>query len=311
MKKILALVMAAVMTFSLTACTTEETNTEASQTLTIGAIAAVAILPMIIAQENGYFEELGLDINIEIFKNAKDRDAALQAGELDGVLCDQVAIAIYQNAGIDMQITGITDGVFQLIAGKDSGINSVSDLAGKTVAISENTVIEYTLDQILIENNVDVNSVEKIAIPALPTRLEMLNAGEIDASLMPDPFSDAALAAGGSLIAAVDSQTGDYISVTAFLQEVIDTKLPEIKGFYKAYNKGVEYLNNTDVSEFEDQIIDIIGYPETMKGNIKLPLFRENMVPETEQINRVFDWARNKGILSIDISAEDVITNIG
>lgn len=309
MKKILALVMAAVMTFSLTACTSEETL-ESSQTLTIGAIAAVAILPMIIAQENGYFEELGLDINIEIFKNAKDRDAALQAGELDGVLCDQVAIAIYQNAGIDMQITGITDGVFQLVAGKDSGITSVADLAGKTVAISENTVIEYTLDQILVANNVDVDSVEKVAIPALPTRLEMLNAGEIDASLMPDPFSDTAIAAGGSLIASVDSETGDYISVTAFLQEVIDVKLPEIKGFYKAYNKGVEYLNNTDVSEFEDQIIDIIGYPETMKGNIKLPLFRENTVPETEQVNRVFAWARNKGILSADISAEDVITNI-
>lgn len=309
MKKLLSLLMVSVMVFSLAGCS-KESSTSPTQTLTVGAMGSVDILPLVVAQENGYFEEQGLDLNLEIFKNSKDRDAALQAGELDGVLADQVAIAIYQNAGIDMQITGMTDGLFQLVAGKDSGITSIQDMVGKKVAISENTIIEYTLDQTLLANGIAVDSIEKIVIPPLPTRLEMLNAGEVDAALMPNPFSDAALSAGGTLVTAVDSQTGDYISITGFLQEAIDTKLPEIEAFYRAYNQGVEYLNSTDISEFEDTVISVVGYPEAMKGNISLPLFKQNELPKNEQIEKVFAWAKEKGILALDITAEDVTVEI-
>ena len=195
--------------------------------LTIGVMGSIDTMPLIIAQENGFFDTHGVEVNVEVFKAAKDRDAALQAGALDGVLCDEVAIAIYQNADIDMKITGITDGQFALVAGANTGINTVNDLVGKKVAISENTVIEYTLDTILEANGVAIDSVEKVAIPPMPTRLEMLNSGEVDAALMPNPFSDAAVSAGGTIIEKVDS-TGKYISVTAFTQEAIDTKANEI-----------------------------------------------------------------------------------
>ena len=73
----------------------------------MGSIDAV---PLVIAEQNGYFEEEGVDLDLQIFKAANDRDAALQAGELDGVLCDETAISIYQNSGIDMKITGTTNG---------------------------------------------------------------------------------------------------------------------------------------------------------------------------------------------------------
>lgn len=82
------------------------------------------------------------------YKSANDRDAALQAGELEGVLCDETAIEIYQNAGLDMKIKGKTDGGFALLAGQGTGIENVKGLEGKRIAISENTVIEYTLDQL-------------------------------------------------------------------------------------------------------------------------------------------------------------------
>ena len=61
-------------------------------TLSFGAMGSIDAVPLVIAQEKGYFEEEGLNVNLEIFTAAKDRDAALQAGELDGVLADEAAI---------------------------------------------------------------------------------------------------------------------------------------------------------------------------------------------------------------------------
>jgi NitT/TauT family transport system substrate-binding protein len=278
--------------------------------LTIGVMGSVDIIPLVVAQEEGLFENQGVEVNVEIFSAAKDRDAALQAGALDGVICDEVAIAIYQNAGIDMKITGITDGSFALVSGKDSGVSTIADLAGKKIAISENTVIEYTVDKLLEENNMAVADVEKVVIPAMPTRLEMLNNGEVEAALLPNPFSDAALQAGGQLIGQVDS-TGKYISVSAFLQSAIDEKADAIHAFYEAYDEAAEKLNTTDVSVYEPLIMDIVGYPESMAGQITLPLFRNNTLPPFEEIEEVLEWAKAKGLLEKDLTVQDIVSEVG
>ena len=76
---------------TLTACGSEKTQqpsttqTDETITLNFGAMGSIDAVPLVIAQENGYFKEEGLNVNLEMFTAAKDRDAALQAGQLDGV----------------------------------------------------------------------------------------------------------------------------------------------------------------------------------------------------------------------------------
>lgn len=313
MKKLMVLTLASMMAFSTVGCSSQDASAKETkaltETITIGVMGSVDAIPLVIAQEKGYFEEAGVEVQVEVFKAAKDRDAALQADALDGVLADQVAIAIYQNAGIDMKITGITDGQFGLVAGANSGIASIEDIKGKKIGISENTVIEYTLDKILEDNGMTPDDVEKVVIPPMPNRLEMVNSGQIDAAIMPNPFSDAAEAAGGKTIEKIDN-TGRYISVTAFKQDVIDTKEAELKAFYSAYDKAVEYLNTTDISEYEDTIITVVGYPEDMRGNIIMPTFRKNQLPESAQIEEVLTWSTHKGLLTKELKSEDVVYEI-
>lgn len=323
MKRILAIVMAVAIALTSAGCTNNSNNdtvgsseiassTESAEKVVInlGVMGSIDVLPLVIAQENGYFDANGLEVNVEMFRAAKDRDAALQAGAIDGVTSDQVAISLYQNAGIDMKITGITDGEFVLVAGKDSGIEHAADLIGKKIAISENTVIEFSVDQILGRAGLAVDSVEKVVIPSMPTRLELLNSGEVDAALMPSPFSDAAIAAGGVVIERIDSK-GQYISVVAFLNAFIEMNPEAIKGFYRAYNEAVDYLNQTDVSVYEDVVIRVVGYPETMKGNILVPTFRKNQLPPESELLQVLEWANQKCLLSKVVTPEDMLSTIG
>lgn len=312
-KRVLGLLLATSTIFTLGACSpTKEASSKAptKQTLTFGVMGSIDAVPFIIAKEKGYFEKEGVDINIENFKNSKDRDAAFQAGTLDGVICDEVAISLYQNSDFDVKITGVTDGDFMLIAGKDSGIKSLEDIKGKSVAISEKTAIEYTLDKVLESKSLKANDVEKSVIPAIPTRLEMLNSNKVSAALLPEPFSSMAIANGGILLGSA-TELASYPSVSAFTQKSIDAKSSEIKSFYKAYNKAVNYINSTPVSEYEDLIIQTVGYPEEMKGKITLPKFRETTLPKDSEVQSAIDWCTNNKLIDKTLTSKDVMSKVG
>lgn len=312
-KKVMALAMTLALSVSMIACGNEkkeDSSQKENTLLRLGVMGSIDAVPLVIAQEKGYFEEEGVNLDLQIFKAAKDRDAALQAGELDGVLCDEVAISIYQNSDIDMKITGTTNGFWTLVAGKDSGIASVADLKGKKVGISENTMIDYLADYIATENGIKASDIEKVAIPAMPARLEALKNNQIDAAILPAPFNDTAVADGGIEVTKIYNKD-IMISVTGFLQNVIDNNAEAIKGFYNAYNKAIEFMNNNDIAEYEDVVISTVGYAEEMRGNIILPELKTNYLPAEENVQKVLDWSKNKGLLQKDITAKDVISNVG
>lgn len=313
-KKMLTLFSASLLVVSMSACsaTKEKTNTSNTkmQTLNIGAISSVDVVPIVIADVKGYFKKQGLEVKFQTFKSPSDRDAALQAGNLDGLICDEIGICLYQNGGLDVKITGVTDGNFILVAGADSGIKDIKSVKGKSVAISEKTSIEYTLDKILEKNSMKPTDVIKTIVPAIPTRFEMLRNKKVDLALLPEPFATLAIKEGGIAIESA-SKLGTYPSVTAFTQKSIDNKNSEIKAFYKAYNETVNYINSTPVSEYEDIVIKTVGYPQEMKGKINLPKFRQNILPTEDGLKAVIDWTTNKGLIKKVFNPKDLMNSIG
>ncbi len=312
--KLMIICTAVMLLISLTACSSPNNGPEpggekVAKDLNFGAVGSVEVIPIIIAEEKGYFENEGIKVNFQSFKSAKDRDAAFQSGTLDGIICDEVAVALYQNADFDVKITGYTDGNFMLIANPESGIKSISELKGKSIAISEKTCIEYTLDTILEKNSLLGSDVQKSMVPAIPTRLEMLRTNKVNAALLPEPFSTLAIKDGGILLGSANA-SGIYTSVTAFTQAAIDSKAAEIKAFFRAYNKAVDYVNSTPIAEYEDIIIKTVGYPEDMKGKIELPEFRKNALPEEADIKAVITWAAKNNLLKKELSPKDLTSSI-
>lgn len=306
----LFILIACLLVSALSGCAPDKTPAEVPSTLTMGLTPSVDAIPFVIAKDKGFFEKQGIAVNFEIFKSAKDRDAAFQSGALDGVLSDQVGVCLYQNGGFDVKITGITDGDFMLVAGKNSGIKSIQDLKGKKIAISEKTVIEYTLDKILEKNSITPEEVEKVAIPPIPTRLEMLKNNQVDAALLPEPFSSFAMNDGAVLLDSAYTE-GMFPAISAFTQKAIDAKGKEISKFYKAYGEAVTYVNKTPIAEYEDLVIKTIGYPEEMKGKIKLPEFRNNALPSDAALSSAIEWAAKKGLVKETLKPSDMVNTIG
>ena len=304
--RIINLVFVGLLMVTMVGCMTFEKSTRSEETFVIGLMPSEDAIPFILAKDQGFYEKEGIDVQLEVFKSAKDRDAAFQAGNLDGIIGDQVAIALYQNADFDVKIVSYTDCDFYLIAGKDSGIQTINDLVNRSVAISENTVIEYTLDKMLLNNNIQSTSVAKTAIPPIPTRVEMLNNNKVDAALLPQPFATFAMNEGGILIDKA-SENGLRPSVIAFTQSSIDANKEQIGQFINAYNQAVQYANQTPITEYEDLVIDTVGYPEDMKGKITLPTFSEIALPSSEELVSAIEWVEDKELSKKSISPEDLI----
>lgn len=275
----------------------------------IGMMSSSDVIPYVLINENGLADKYNFTLNLEVFTSAKDRDAAFQAGELDGVLTDYIGVCLYQNAKFDVKITGITDGDYLLMAGKNTGITDISQIKGRSIAISENTLIDYTLDDILANNKMSSNDVVKEIVPRIPDRLELLRNDKIDLGLMPEPFATLALKDGAVLLGSAN-QFGLYPAVSAFSKKALDEKTEAIKNLYKAYNEAVDYMNKTDIRKYEETVIKAVGYPEEMIGKVEIKPFRTSELPPKTEIEEAVKWASNKGLCSPELTYEQMTYDV-
>ena len=158
----------------------------------------------------------------------------------------------------------------------------------------------------LTKNGMSPADVQKTAIPAVPTRLEVLNSGKVDAALLPEPFGSLALKSGAVELSRATG-IGLYPSVIGMEKKLIDTSRSEIAAFYKAYNDAADYLNSNPISKYEDLVIKTVGYPEDMRGQIKLPTFVKNREPQPGDMDAVRDWAAAKGLCKADAPTDKLV----
>ena len=164
---------------------------------------------------------------------------------------------------MDVKITSKTDGLYHLIAAQNSDISQLTEIKGGTIGISKNTIIEYLTDKML--ENVPEHSAEKVIIPKIPTRLEMLRNNKIDMATLPEPLASVAIDEGGKPLINSE-QLGLNPGIMLFSQDAIDNKRQEIQACYRAYNRAVEYLKEEPLENYIDVLIAEAGFPETIKN---------------------------------------------
>ena len=310
MKKYLLLAISLICVFAVmvSGCGNKQSDKEL-QAITVGVMPDIDSVPIIIAQEKGYFAEEGLKVNIQQFKSAMDRDAALQSGNLDGAISDLLAVAFAKSGGFDVKVTAYTDGDYKLIAGKNENVASPKDLAGKDVAVSKNTIIEYVTDQISVSQSMKEDSINKVVIPQIPTRLEMLQNGKLAAATLPEPMGSIAVANGCKFV--TDSeQLGINPGVMMFTAKCVDNKKAELQAFYRAYNKAVKYLNEHPQDEYMDLIIEKSGFPAIAKTALKLPKYREAGLPQEKDVVDCMKWMNSKGLIKQEFSYKDLVVDL-
>lgn len=278
--------------------------------ITIGVMPSMDYLPLAIAQREGYFEKHEVKVSIEKFLSANQRDIAFQSGTVDGGVTDYTSAALLKAGGFDMKLTSKCQAPFYIVASAQSGINNLSELKGKKVAVSQNTVIDFCVDMALASVGLTPSDVEKIEINKIPDRFEMLRNNKIDATGLPNPFALIAASENGKLLVSMDSLKYTVTGIV-FSQSAIDTKSDAIKRMYAAYNDGVAYLNSHTVADIKDILVKDLKFPEPVAEKVVLPKYinAQPVLINDKDIQAVITWLSDKKLLNESFKVEDLINN--
>ncbi len=305
MKKIL--VLTCLLTLLLSSCWWKKERPIGNlEPLRLGAMASMDYLPFVVAQKQGIYDSLGLDLEIVKFYSANDRDAAFQSGNLDGTVIDYTGAALQHAKGIPLQIVMKNDGVFYLIASMESEVTDVSQLYGRNIAVSRNTAIEFTTDRFLTQAGISPLDVNKPEINKIPLRLEMLRNNQIDASVFPDPFATIALSK-GNVSLGTTRDLGITVTGTIFSQNTIEEKPDEIRTLIKGYNLAVDYIRNTPRQYWKDILVDNVGIPDSLVSSVVLPPFGYATRPAPKAIESTISWLKSKRLVPDTYIGTDLV----
>jgi len=300
-----------ILSLSLSACALPGQKAEDTK-LRMGLLPILDTLPLYIADQNGYFAAEGITVEFVSSKSAQERDALMQAGELDGMLNDLISVGLFDRDQAQIKVVATArrgypqSPQFRILAAPGSGIKSVQDLAGVPIGISQNTVIAYVTERVLEAEGLPPDRIKTVEVSAIPVRYEQLMAGQIKAVTLPDPLGQGAIAAGAALIAD-DSQYPQYsISVLSFSATAIQAKPNTIKKFLKAWNRAVQDLNATP-EKFTSLLIEKGRVPESIQGTYKMPPFPAGEVPSQAEWQDVVNWLLMKKLIDHPLAYGDVV----
>ncbi|MBQ4422555.1 MAG: ABC transporter substrate-binding protein [Schwartzia sp.] len=278
----------------------------AKPALSVGLMPDTDSVPFIVAREKGFFAEEGVEVTLHPFKSAMDRDAALQSGQIDGAISDLLAAAFAKAGGFDVCVTSATDGAYQMIAGKGNDATDVRALAGADIAVSRNTIIEYVTDCILRKNGMASDSLQKVSIPQIPARLEMLQNGKLPAATLPEPMASIAVANGCKFLTG-SGELGINPGVMLFSAKATTDKKESLKAMYRAYNKAVEYLKKTPREEYIGMVVEKSGFPAAAKDALKLPDYRAAALPKEIDVTEVMRWLKEKDLIKQEYTYQNLV----
>lgn len=280
------------------------TSTKNTNQLTLGVMSSMDYLPLAIAEKEGYFDKVELDVKLQKFYSANERDAAFQSHNIDGTIIDFTGAILQKSGGLDVKITSKCDAPFYIVANKS--ITDVTDLKGKQVAVSRNTVIDFIVDKALASKGMTSDDIEKVEINKIPIRFEMLRNNKIDATGLPNPFALMASQQGDHILTSNDS-LGFSITGIMFHQDIIQGKADEIVKLYEAYNMGVDYLNNHSAQDISSILTKEFGFPEGMIGLVELPKYDKAKLPAEQDIALTTDWLVKRGLVKASVPYSDLV----
>lgn len=284
-------------------------------TIKIGVLRTADSLPVYIADNKNFFAENGVQVELIEFGSASDQSKAMESGAIDAMMTDMVVQTLLQKGGTDMRTVTtalgaeVIEGKFMVVANSKTGITGIEDVAGKSVAISEGTMMEYLVDSYCDELEIDINTIEKVNIPNLSLRYETLMAGEVDMAILPDPMGDLAVINGGNAV--IDDTTLDKNisrSVIAFNAEFIENNSVAVEHFIDGYNEAVDRLNQHCEEDME-LIYSVANVPEAMQLSWAVPSYTKNALPTEEEVSDLMKWMVEKELIDTKYNYSEVVDN--
>lgn len=292
------------------------------ETVRLAEVAhSIFYAPMYVAIEEGYFEDVGIDIELSLANGADKVSAAVLAGDADiGFAGSEATIYVYNGGEKDYLKTFARltqkDGSF-IVAREDIKDFTLDDLVGKTIiggragGMPEMT-LEWALDNAGIDPKKDVNIDTSVAFSAMSSAF-IGGTGDFVALFEPNALE--LEKEGYGYVVASLGELGGVVPYTAFFAK--DSYLNEnkelIENFDKAIQKGIDFVHNSSDKEVAEAIID--QFPDTSLDDLtkivkryrSIDAWPDNTEFTEEEFDHLQDIMINAGELDSKVPFSDLM----
>ena len=292
MKRPLAALATATLAVTTLAACADDDDSDGMQTVTVGVIPIVDVAPIFLGEEQGFFADQGIELDTTFADGGAAVVPGVAANEFDFGFSNVTSLLIAQGAGLEMKMvsngvasTGEPDNDFgAVMVNEGSSIEDASDLEGMTVSVNtQNNIGDTTIRESIRQAGGDPSDVEftEIAFPDAPAQLE---AGNVDAAWVVEPFKSIIEDDGGRAIADNYVDAADDLTVAVYFaaEHMIESDPDLVDSFVTAMDQSLEYAE-----ENPDDVRDVIGdytdISEELREDMILPSWPTEINAESIQ----------------------------
>jgi len=223
-----------------------------AQDLTKASIALLRLSssgPIFIAQEKGWFREVGLDLTMKDFQAAAQVPLAVVSGDADlGVTAFTagffnlaakgglvvVAAQSAERPGYQLNVIAVTNAAW------DAGVRSIEDLVGKRVAVTTvGSSVHYSMEVVARKHGVDTKALTIVPLQSIPNMVAAFKGGQVDAAVFPiTTFRQVESEGSGKPIAYVGDEVPWQLGAVFTSPKTIAERRPVVEKFIAGYRRG-------------------------------------------------------------------------
>lgn len=292
----------------------------AQTALKVGGLKTISLLPVSYAVEKGYFKREGLDVEVVTVNSGPAVISAVMSNSVQiGYSASlPVLFARAQNQPVRI-FTAFTYETTQpegqwtwLVASERSGVKSVKELAGKTIAINaSSSLCELLAREHLAKAGVAWDAVKKIVVP-FPQMQAALQLGNADAACLVEPFRTNVRVA--PAIKGVTLASGSLAGgAPRYALDILFAKEDwgnANKDTLRRFNKGLKAALDDfsrDRAAWRKLIADEFKLGPAVVSLMKSDLEFSDLLPKASDIQPLVDGLSRHGLLSAPLKAGDLI----
>lgn len=313
MKRSLTAAVLATCLVALTACGSDDDSAgsgsdglEKTQ-VTAGGLPLADYATLYWAEDHGFFDEVGLDVEIVPLQGGPIGVQQVAAGQIDFSFTNTISAAVAQDSGAPITTvvfgSSLAAGEMGIFVEPDSPIQTMEDLDGRSVGVNTtNNMGDVTFNNLAQEEGIEA-APEWVEVPFN----EMVNgvlSGSIEAGYVPEPFRSAAIQAG--LREVVDLASGPHDGMPAATFITGKTFMQQNPNTVRAFVDAM-YAANRDLLEKEDEfrawLPEVAGVDEETANMMTLPHF--DTETDVERLASVTEILQDQGLLPDDFDAAE------
>lgn len=283
----------------------------------LGHSSWIGFAPLNLADEMGFFEDHGVDCDIESFESKADSRAALAAGRIQGISTTVDTQVMSRSQGVNLQIVLAED----TSSGGD-GISAIddikdfADLKGHTVALDTSGGASYFWFNYLLQQN--KMSMDDMTIQNMSSgdAGAAFIAGKVDAAITWEPWLSRAKESGNGHVLIDSSKTpGIIVDCLAMDQKFAEQYPGTVKAICEAWYDALDYIK-TNPEDAYKILMKYTGDDSTdaVKGELAGVTFYDKAANEKYFDGQIQDVARMASDLWLDnklidtaVSPDDII----